>query len=81
MTKVDLAATKYRMCKVDVTGWWPWLDPADQDVDSVTDSFWQAVATNLRDGQIRLILFRSQGPPGQVRLNDGAWAQTCRVGR
>jgi hypothetical protein len=56
-----------------------WLDPSEQDPESAADNFWQAVGTNLREGQIRLIFVADEIPASLQRLVEFLNEQMPRV--
>ena len=56
-----------------------WLDPSEEDPENVADDFWQAVGTNLREGQIRLIFVADEIPASLQRLVEFLNEQMPRV--
>jgi hypothetical protein len=56
-----------------------WLDPSEEEPENVADAFWQAVGTNLREGQIRLIFVADEIPATLQRLVEFLNEQMPRV--
>jgi hypothetical protein len=56
-----------------------WLEPADDDPESVADSFWDAVGANLREGKISLIFVADEIPATLQRLVEFLNEQMPRV--
>ena len=56
-----------------------WLDPSGQEPGSAADAFWQAVGTNLRDGQIRLVFVADEIPASLQRLVEFLNEQMPRI--
>jgi len=56
-----------------------WLDPSDEEPEKVADAFWQAVGTNLREGQIRLVFVADEIPASLQRLVEFLNEQMPRV--
>ncbi len=56
-----------------------WLDPTEDEPENVADSFWQAVGTNLREGQIRLVFVADEIPASLQRLVEFLNEQMPRV--
>src|ERR1022692_4013059 len=56
-----------------------WLDPAADELESAADAFWQAVGTNLREGQIRLVFVADEIPASLQRLVEFLNEQMPRV--
>lgn len=56
-----------------------WLDPSEEDPENVADDFWQAVGTNLRKGQIRLVFVADEIPASLQRLVEFLNEQMPRV--
>jgi hypothetical protein len=56
-----------------------WLGSTDDEPENVADAFWQAVGTNLREGQIRLIFVADEIPASLQRLVEFLNEQMSRV--
>lgn len=56
-----------------------WLDPSEEEPENVADAFWQAVGTNLREGQIRLVFVADEIPASLQRLVEFLNEQMPRV--
>jgi hypothetical protein len=56
-----------------------WLDPSEEEPETVADAFWQAVGTNLREGHIRLIFVADEIPASLRRLVEFLNEQMPRV--
>ena len=56
-----------------------WLDPSEDEPETVADDFWQAVGTNLKEGRIRLIFVADEIPASLQRLVEFLNEQMPRV--
>jgi len=56
-----------------------WLDPSEEEPETVADDFWQAVGTNLKEGRIRLIFVADEIPASLQRLVEFLNEQMPRV--
>jgi hypothetical protein len=56
-----------------------WLDPSEDQPETVADTFWQAVGTNLKEGQIRLVFVADEIPASLQRLVEFLNEQMPRV--
>jgi hypothetical protein len=55
------------------------LDPSDEEPENVADAFWQAAGTNLKAGQIRLVVVADEIPASLQRLVEFLNEQMPRV--
>jgi hypothetical protein len=56
-----------------------WLDPSEEEPETVADDFWQAVGTNLMEGHIRLVFVADEIPSSLQRLVEFLNEQMPRV--
>jgi hypothetical protein len=56
-----------------------WLGSADGEPETVTDEFWQAVGTNLREGHVRLVFVADEIPASLQRLVEFLNEQMPRI--